>query len=371
MPLPLPHDVARRYELDAAFVSDGLPRPPLCSFGHGAAGVAYFLLRYALLAGDPRSLRSARAWSDVAEQTLGRPGAFTGDAPAFPDDRAAIPGSLFFGEAGVWCGATLVASAQDDRPAVDRGTGRYVTVAEGRPADRLDAVSGAAGLLLGAARMLEGLGDAPAERLTGIGESLTEWLTRVAARAGQTSGASGWLGAAHGWCGIAHALLRWSQATATSPGPEVKALLESLEEARLPSGLWPRHTGSPEVWSGWCHGSAGWVQLWTLAWEVLGDGEALALAERAAVDAVAIDDAGPGLCCGEAGSAYAALAMYRATGDGTWLTHAHRLAAQATRTAGDPDVPRHSLWQGDVGVALLLAELEDPSSAAMPLYRRS
>ncbi len=368
----LPQDAVRRYGAGGPLVRGGLHRPPLASFGHGAAGVAYFLLRCSVLGDDPRSLRAAAEWAARAEANLRQPGAFTGDSPVFPDDRAAIPASLYFGEAGVWCCAALVAAAQDDRDGVDRGLERFATVAEACPSDRCDAVSGAAGTLLGVAALVEAVGDPPPERLRTLGEHLADRLTSMAAaRNERAPGQLGWLGAAHGWSGIAHALLRWSQATATTPGAEVGALLGSLREARLSTGLWLRHTGSPEVWFGGCHGSAGWVQLWTLAWEVLGDADALVLAERAAVDAVAIEDAGPGLCCGEAGAAYAALAMHQATGDDTWLAHARRLADLAASEETGPYFPEHSLWQGDLGVALLLAELEQPSSAAMPLYRRS
>jgi serine/threonine-protein kinase len=334
--------------------------------------VAYFLLRCSVLGDDPRSLRAAAEWSARAEADLSHPGAFTGDSPAFPDARASIPASLYFGEAGIWCCAALVAAAQADQVGLDRVLQRFATVAEACPSDRCDAVSGAAGLLLGVAAMVEALGDPPPERLLALGGHLADRLTRlVAARDERIPGQLGWLGAAHGWSGIAQALLRWCQATATTPGPEVGALLVSLREARLANGLWPRHTDSPEVWFGWCHGSAGWVQLWTLVWEVLGNEDDLVMAERAAVDAVAIEDAGPGLCCGEAGAAYAALAMYQATGDDTWLVHARRLADLAAGEDTGPYFPEHSLWQGDLGVALLLAELEQPSSAAMPLYRRS
>ncbi len=360
-----PLDAARRYEPNAP-----LPRLPLCSFGHGAAGVAYFLLRHGQLAGDPGSLRRAGEWMARAERSLGDPGAFTGDPPLFPDDRAAIPASLYFGEAGMWCCGALVAGALEDPTGVERCVGRYAAVARTCPVDRSDVVSGAAGLLHGAAVMVERLG--PDERLVALGGRLSDRLTRIAGGGVERAADSlGWLGAAHGWSGIAHALLRWCQATGSVPGPEVVALLALLRESRGSTGLWPRNTGAPEVWPGWCHGSAGWAQLWTLVWEVLGEADALALAELAGVDAVAIEDAGAGLCCGEAGSGYAALALYRATGDDAWLAHARRLAARAATAATGPSFPEHSLWQGDLGVALLLAELEEPSSAAMPLYRRS
>ncbi len=266
----------------------------------------------------------------------------------------------------------LVAAAQDDAVAVDRRLERFTTVAEGCPPERPDVVSGSAGLLLAAAALVEQLAPSSPGPLLATGDRLAHRLTRLAA-AGlrQPPGSLGWLGAAHGWCGIAHALLRWCQATGSAPGADVAALLDLLGGLRLPDGRWPRSTGSDEVWPGWCHGSAGWAQLWTLAAEVRGDDEARLRAEDAAQDAVAIADAGPGLCCGEAGAAYAALSLYRAGGDGAWLDHARRLAHKASSAVPGADFPEHSLWQGDLGVALLLVELEEPSSAAMPLYRRN
>jgi serine/threonine-protein kinase len=146
------------------------------------------------------------------------------------------------------------------------------------------------------------------------------------------------------------------------------ALLEALPEARRPAGVWPRRHDASEVWPGWCHGSAGWAHLWVLAADVLGDIRLLALAEAPAVHAVLGRGAGASLCCGLAGQAYAAVALYRASGEATWLTHARRLVDEAADAPIGPDFPEHSLWGGDLGVALLALELDDPERAAMPLY---
>ena len=101
---------------------------------------------------------------------------------------------------------------------------------------------------------------------------------------------------------------------------------------------------------------------------MLGDESLLALAERPAVHAILGRGAGAGLCCGLAGQAYAGVALYRATGEPTWLSHARRLAEEAAGAAPGPEFPEHSLWSGDLGVALLAMELDDPDRAAMPLY---
>jgi serine/threonine-protein kinase len=74
------------------------------------------------------------------------------------------------------------------------------------------------------------------------------------------------------------------------------------------------------------------------------------------------------LCCGDAGRAYALLALHRRTGDEAWLPRARTLADRAMAAAGDPASAPPSLYQGPLGVAVLLADLERPEWARMPLF---
>ncbi len=359
----------RRAQLYGDGALTGLARPPRCSLGHGAAGVAYFLWRYGSIAGAPEALDRAADWVATAERDIASTEAFAGRPPAFPDSRAARPTSVLFGEAGVWWTSAVVHAALRDDRRVDRATGRFCAIATACPEDALDVAGGAAGLLLAAAGLLEQLGDLAPQRVHAAGEDLARRLRDAATlRERGPADPLGRLGAAHGWCGVAHALLRWCRATGTRPDGRLEALLASLRGARLPSGAWPRSDDSPEVWPGWCHGSAGWALLWALAADVLGDGELLALAEPPAVHAVIGRGGGAGLCCGLAGRAYAALALYRATGESAWLPHAQRLAEEAAGSACGPDFPRHSLWGGDLGVALLALDMGEPERAAMPIY---
>jgi eukaryotic-like serine/threonine-protein kinase len=351
-----PRTVPRSYDGAA----QSLPRPPRSSFGHGAAGVAYLLSRRHALTGDPSALDAAASWATQAEHDMTAAGAFDGPPPVFPDIRGAPPSSVLFGEAGVWWVAAQVHARRGDTDGAERAAGRFSALATSCPAGRLDVAAGAAGLLLATATIV----DLDRDRLVPVGDELARRLDRAI----EGSGDVAWLGAAHGWAGVAHALLRWCQATGTPPGPALTTLLDALPEARLAAGVWPRRHGSAEVWPGWCHGSAGWAQLWVLAAEVRDDDNLLALAERPAVHAILGRGAGAGLCCGLAGQAFAALALYRATGEPTWLVHGRRLAEETAGTAIGPDFPEHSLWGGDVGVALLCMEVEEPARAVMPLY---
>jgi hypothetical protein len=72
---------------------------------------------------------------------------------------------------------------------------------------------------------------------------------------------------------------------------------------------------------------------------------------------------GAGLCHGTAGNGYAFLALLERTGDERWLTRARAFAmhaaGQVERTRSGHGRGRHTLWTGDLGTALFLADCID------------
>jgi serine/threonine-protein kinase len=183
------------------------------------------------------------------------------------------------------------------------------------------------------------------------------------------------LGVAHGWAGCLFALLRWSEATATPPPPGLGDRLDQLASLGRPVGralYWPLAAGAAgrdsALAASWCNGAAGYVHLWTLAHRQLGDPDHARRAQRAAW-AANEGPAAPGdLCCGLAGRAYALLSMYRHSGELEWLARARRLAGQAAASIRARPRRPDSLFYGEVGVALLVAELQEPEHARMPLF---
>ncbi len=69
---------------------------------------------------------------------------------------------------------------------------------------------------------------------------------------------------------------------------------------------------------------------------------------------------GPGLCHGSAGNGYAFLKLWARSGDAVWLRRARAFAMHALAQVGvqrsASGHARHSLWTGDIGVALYLAD---------------
>ena len=74
------------------------------------------------------------------------------------------------------------------------------------------------------------------------------------------------------------------------------------------------------------------------------------------------------LCCGLAGRAYGLLNLYKHTGESEWLESARQLADRAVVAIQQYSLRRQSLYKGEIGVALLQADLERPELSAMPFF---
>jgi serine/threonine-protein kinase len=171
-----------------------------------------------------------------------------------------------------------------------------------------------------------------------------------------------------------YALLRWSVATRSSVNDTVAGWIEELASMGTRSGRgasWPRFRTQSDysLQATWCNGDTGFVFLWLLAAEAMSDARFLIMAEDAGWN---VADRGPeravDLCCGSAGRAYGLLALYRRTGDEVWLRRAKQFVDHAVRESDPHAEEAHRLYKGGLGVALLATELEDPSSARMPLF---
>jgi serine/threonine-protein kinase len=358
-------------------------RPPTCAVSSGAAGVAYALARLASIRSDPAALAWSDVWATRAESERNTPTAFHGDeAHLSPEHVGEI--SLWHAEPGVHLVRALVASGQADSTRMRAAIADYAAAA-GPQKDFIDLTHGSAGLLLGCALLLEGTVPTTAcDRVLVAGRrayrSMWSAVSREPSVLAPTNRLN--LGMAHGWGGILYASLRWLGLSRGRIPARVVERLDDLARCAEPYGRgvrWPWLVhGIPlatrEVYApGWCNGAAGLVHLWILAHSLLKERRYLDLAIGSAWNAWESEvDAGPHLCCGLAGQAYAMLALHRATNAHEWLLRAVILAERALASReqwndGQGARRPESLYFGDVGLALLFAELSQPRSASMPL----
>ena len=161
-----------------------------------------------------------------------------------------------------------------------------------------------------------------------------------------------YVGAAHGFAGCVLAL------------GDVEGAAETARRyALVEDGLanWPPYPDGrrgASIRTQWCHGAPGMV---TSLGGLLDEDLALAGGEltwRAGPPAK-----GAGLCHGTAGNGYAFLTLLERTGDERWLERARRFAvhalAQVERSRTVHGMGRYSLWTGDLGTALYLADCLD------------
>jgi len=163
-----------------------------------------------------------------------------------------------------------------------------------------------------------------------------------------------YVGPAHGFAGCALAL-----------GDDVSETLRRLAVKEDGLANWPPVAGwdLDAVGDGlirmqWCHGAPGMVA--TLA-PMLDEELSVAGGELTWRAGPLLK--GPGLCHGTAGNGYASLALFERMGDELWLTRARAFAmhaaSQVEHSRSHHGRGRYTLWTGDPGTGLFLADCID------------
>lgn len=184
------------------------------------------------------------------------------------------------------------------------------------------------------------------------------------------------LGAGHGFVGNAFPILKGKEHLFSSDFERWREIIidTALKTADREHGLvnWPQSVGKPREGRGaslvqQCHGAPGFV-IGLVSLMGSGSEEFDELMCHAAETTWAAGPLAkyPGLCHGTPGNGYAFLKMFEKTGDELWLERARSFAMMAIeqrKTAFDSDgTAICSLWEGDIGFALYLADCIDISS---------
>jgi len=176
------------------------------------------------------------------------------------------------------------------------------------------------------------------------------------------------IGAGHGFAGNVYPLLRGANLLADGTRERIyDRCVGSLRATAVRENgwvNWPPGVGSPrsgrtELLMQWCHGAPGVVTgLSNFPRGHSSDMEEMLLAAGETIWAAGPLAKGCGLCHGTAGNGYAFLKLHRRTADPLWLDRARRFAMHAVmqweRALGTYGRGRHSLWTGDLGLAVYL-----------------
>jgi serine/threonine protein kinase len=357
---------------------------PRATFMNGAAGIAYYLLRVALLTGDPAPLAAADQWAERAA-TLAQEPRGVYDESVGTGRNVVGSVSPYHTRSGIELVRGLVAHARGDTRTLLEAAQTYLNLVN-RPHQDVDPTLGTTSVLAGYSHLVRSLRevdgpervtDATIERLTGQANVVADHVTQqiVRQRRDGQDGPLSYTGAAHGWAGVLYTLLTWWDVANRDVDDSVVGRLSELADRSMRDGRglrWPVRTNEnpPSFMNSWCHGSPGHVYLWNAAHRALGDTAYRDIAVAAAF--ATFEGQGPNttLCCGQAGHVFALLNMYRHTQEKTWLRFAsERLQSALARNDAMPGGRwSHSLYRGEVGLALAAVEIAYPDEARHPLY---
>ncbi len=381
--------VLNRLDGGAALLQSGLAEAPRTSITYGSAGVACALHRIACARQDPELLSLADLWGERAARDVR-----LDDAWCCPDIEitSEIVGrvSPYHTQSGIHFIKALIAHSMGDITIQQTGVDAFIA-ASVEPCDNLDLTLGRAGTLLAASHLLAALGpgstvNVSALRDLGNGTLASIWQELDSYAPILECHQIRYTGIAHGWAGILYATLCWSRASGADLPSNTKERLDQLSSLARHSGRqarWSRtifgdsQDASGILTSGWCNGSAGQVHLWLAAHSILKDDRYLVLADKAARHAAETDSKNGSLCCGFSGQAYAMLALYKHSSDKSWLHRAQALAERAAIAYRDLPSGRdsesltlrpNSLYKGELGVAVLAADLQSPDNSALPAF---
>jgi hypothetical protein len=348
-----------QWRADAA--DRGLGTSPLKTLYSGSAGVLWALV-------DLRERGHAGTTLDlagIAHEALDRQRAspdFSRELP--PPEHAS---ALLTGEAGVLLAAFRLA------PSSERADALHRLVRANVANETNELIWGSPGTLVAARWMLEWTGDVRWREAWN--ESADALLARRGADGLWTQRLYGYtarfLGPAHGLVGNVLALgQRLDSRRRVALHRKANRVLASFAVVERGLANWPPSEGEGLVHRTglirvqWCHGAPGIV---TSAAEYLDEELFLAGAELTWRAGPHRDERGSSLCHGTAGNGYAFLKAFARTGDELWLERARRFAmhalAQVRRQREARGRGRHSLFTGDLGVALFLAACLDARSA--------
>jgi len=283
--------------------------------------------------------------------------AYDPDFPDFDHER-----SLWMGETGIRLVLHRLSPSKENAD-------RLAELIAGNAKDeRREVMWGSPGTMLAAAAMYELTGEA---RWDALWRESAEWLRsewdpqtglwtqELYGRADQI------IGPAHGFAGCMLALSRGADDKVHRRAAETTARY-AIEEEGLANWLsWAsmqnlRANRDGSIRMQWCHGAPGVVA--SLARFAPGDDEhgRLLRAGGELTWRAGPLRKGANLCHGTAGNGYAFLALFERTGDELWLERARSFAmhavAQLARARSEFGRGRYTLWTGDPGTALYLAD---------------
>lgn len=364
-------------------IPDELKKAPTCSVAFGMGGIAYTLYRLSCIRNDPKLLFAADLWINRALQNSKKHEAFYNkDFGLTPSSLG--PESLYYGLSGLYCVQALISRAMNDSTTLENAIQNYVKIIHDSKPSNIDLNTGKAGLLLGCSLILDSDPDNKVVIVYGnkLFEEIwkeiekTEFLSLTKQQSPQI------LGIAHGFAGIIYSLICWRLSIKQPIDDKIKQYLDRLlalaketeNDVKWPCVVTPQiartHDKNTKYVPWWCSGTAGFVHLFSLGYDVFKDERYIEIIKKAAQNAYDENFGIGDLCCGYAGRAYSFLNVYKHTQEKKWLVTAKEFAKKSITLNTLSAKRNYSLYKGMLGSVLLLEDINLPEKSCMPLFEK-
>ena len=367
-----------QYGFSSKFLAKGLQQSPTSNVNFGAAGIAYMYLRMAQSESDANLLSLADIWSDRAlgyihnyERSF-----YSKEMDLVPETVGAT--SIYHTESGVHLVQAMISKEMGDHHSFLSAVRNFMIAVE-KPCDSLDLTLGKSASLMGCALLYDTMRSfipGMDAELLALGKKITKeiWDVLDSYSAIGEDNPIRYRGIAHGWAGILYATLKWKKTSGQSLPANFFQRVDELSALGIEEGdsmRWNISNDEPVAWTGWCHGSAGYTFFWTLLYNYTTDIKYLTMAEKTVQYFLKASEpkiVNGSLCCGKSGEGYALLNIYNATGNEYYYNEARKMGKKLLPDMHAGQMKNHSLYKGNVGAGVFLAELEQPAYAKMPLF---
>ena len=373
-------DTFNLFSEDSSLYNNGLPQGPLVTIFYGEAGIAYALYRYALSQDSAYHLNLAEQWIHKAFTNSRDDDAFSN--PSFDTgDDIEIKYSTYNQLSGLYVVLAFISYAKGEFSKVKGSVSELLNYCHKSEVIAKDLTLDKLGIALSLIHLLQrDINDVLRDQCVEIEQAIEEILKYILNKVKNTTlieTSSTNLGIAHGVAGQLYVILKWHEYKKMNPSKKFFTQLDTLINLTIPFGSgicipWrSTEQQSFHTISGWCNGSAGIVMLLCDVVKITQEKKYLSIIEKFIWHCWEDTDTSPNLCCGLSGRAYALSYYALLSNKSIWYTRAQYLAdkaIEASKTVNLDELPTHSLYKGQLGIALMVLETSYTKQIAMPYF---
>lgn len=373
-------DTFNLFSEDSSLYNQGLSQGPLITVFYGEAGISYALYRYALTLDSAYYLNLAEQWIRKAFLHATDNEAFSN--PLLDTESTIVTEYSTYNQLpGLYVVLAFISYAKGEFSQVKACVCELIKYCYKSKVAETDLTLDTLGIVLSLIHiLLRDIKNILKDQHIEIEHVIEKILKPILYKINRTTlieTATSNLGIAHGAAGQLYVILKWHEYKKTHPSKKFFIQLDALIDLTIPYGSGiciPWRNEAQYIFhtmSGWCNGSAGIAMLLCETVQITKEKKYLPIIEKFIWHCWEDSATNPNLCCGLSGRAYALSYYALLSKKSIWHVRAQYLADKAiesSKTVNLKEMPTHSLYKGQLGVALMALEITNTDQVSMPFF---